>query len=294
MGYAMTNWAEILTDLIRRTSCDLPEDVECRLRACGACEAPGSRAAAIFGTILENTALARAQNTPICQDTGTLTFFFNLPSDGTVRPDELAAAAAAAVREATRQGWLRKNTIESVAGGSVDDNVAAGCPVCHFEFWTNPWCEVSLLQKGGGCENMSAQYSLPDETLGAGRNLEGVRACVLHAAWHAQGQGCAPGILGVCIGADRAGGFLEAKRQLLRPLDDAAEDPTLAALERRLLAEANTLGVGPMGMGGKTTLLAVKLTARTRLPASYFVTVAYMCWACRRRTVRVDGAGTAR
>ncbi len=290
----MTNWAEILTDLIRRTSCDLPEDVERHLRACGACEAPGSRAAAIFGTILENTALARAQNTPICQDTGTLTFFFRLPSDGAVRPDALEAAAAAAVREATRQGWLRKNTIESVTGSSVDDNVAEGCPVCHFDFWANPWCEVSLLQKGGGCENMSAQYSLPDETLGAGRNLEGVRACVLHAAWRAQGQGCAPGILGVCIGADRAGGFLEAKRQLLRPLDDAADDPKLAALERRLLEEANTLGVGPMGMGGKTTLLAVKLTARTRLPASYFVTIAYMCWACRRRTVRVEGAATAR
>jgi fumarate hydratase class I len=287
----MTPWAKILTDLIRRTSCDLPEDVERRIRACCACEASDSRAASILGSILENTALARAQETPICQDTGTLTFLFNLPADGSARPDALEAAAREAVRETTRQGWLRRNTLETIGGGSIDDNVAEGCPVCHFEFGAHPWSEVSLIQKGGGCENMSAQYSLPDEALGAGRNLEGGRKCVLHAVWRAQGQGCAPGILGVCVGADRAGGFLEAKRQLLRPLEDCAPDPRLADLERRLLDEANSLGIGPMGMGGKTTVLAVKLATQTRLPASYFVTVAYMCWACRRRTVRVAADG---
>jgi fumarate hydratase class I len=288
---AMIPWTTILTDLIRRTSCDLPEDVERRLRACRDCETPDSRAASILGTILENTALARAQETPICQDTGTLTFLFDLPADGSARPDALEAAAREAVREATRKGWLRRNTIESLGGGSIDDNVAAGCPVCHFEFGAHPWTEVSLIQKGGGSENMSAQFSLPDEALGAGRDLEGVRACVLQAVWRAQGQGCAPGILGVCVGADRAGGFLEAKRQLLRPLEDCSPDPRLAALERRLLEEANSLGIGPMGMGGRTTVLAVKLAAQTRLPASYFVTVAYMCWACRRRTVRVAADG---
>ncbi|MBM4163167.1 MAG: fumarate hydratase [Lentisphaerae bacterium] len=289
----MTPWTTILTDLIRRTSCDLPEDVERSLRTGRAREASGSRAAAILDTILENTALARAQATPICQDTGTLTFFFDLPDDGSTRPPALEEAAREAVREATRQGWLRRNTIETIGGGSIDDNVAAGSPVCHFEFGAHPWSEVSLMQKGGGCENMSSQYSLPDEALGAGRTLDGVRKCVLHAVWNAQGQGCAPGILGVCVGADRAGGFLEAKRQLLRPLEDCAPDPRLADLERRILDEANTLGIGPMGMGGKTTLLAVKLAAQTRLPASYFVTVAYMCWACRRRTVRVAADGRA-
>ena len=146
------------------------------------------------------------------------------------------------------------------------------------------------MQKGGGSENMSAQFSLPDEELGAGRDLEGVRKCLLHAVWRAQGFGCAPGVLGVCVGSDRAEGFLVAKRQLLRQLNDAAPEPELAALERRVLAEANRLGIGPMGMGGRTTLLGVKIAARTRLPASYFVTVAYLCWACRRRGVRVtDG-----
>lgn len=287
-GKRMTNWTELLTDLIRRTSCDLPEDVERSIRAYGATEAQNSHAAAICATILENAALARTQNTPICQDTGTLSFFFKLPTDGSVRPDVMETVAREAVRAATRQGWLRRNTIETVSGVSIDDNVAPGCPDCHFAFWDFPRVEVSLLQKGGGCENMSAQYSLPDASLNAARDLDGVHACILHAVWRAQGLGCAPGILGVCIGADRAGGYLEAKRQLLRPLDDTAADPELAALEKRLLAESATLGIGPMGMGGRTTLLAVKLAARPRLPASYFVSIAYMCWACRRRTITCD------
>ena len=143
------------------------------------------------------------------------------------------------------------------------------------------------MQKGGGSENMSCQFSLPDDELEAGRDLEGVRRCILQAVWRAQGFGCAPGLLGVCVGSDRAEGFLAAKRQLLRPLGDVSPEPELAALERRALEEANALGIGPMGLGGKTTLLGVKIAARPRLPASYFVTVAYMCWACRRRGVRV-------
>ena len=198
---------------------------------------------------------------------------------------------ANAILYATTIGWLRKNTIDSLSGRSIDDNVADGAPVCHFEQSDRDDVEVWLLQKGGGSENMSRQYSLPDSVIGAGRDLDGVRKCLLDAVWRTQGFGCAPGVLGVCIGADRAEGFLQAKKQLLRPLDDVSDNPQLAELERRVLAEANSLGIGPMGMGGKTTLLGVKVTSRTRLPASFFVTVAYLCWACRRRGIVVDANG---
>lgn len=129
---------------------------------------------------------------------------------------------------------------------------------------------------------MSRQYSLPDRELGAGRDFDGVRKCVLDAVRRAQGYGCAPGFLGVCIGGDRASGYEFAKEQLLRAMDDVNEEPALAKLEKRILREANELGIGPMGLGGKTTLLGVKFGVRPRLPASYFVTVAYMCWAARR------------
>jgi fumarate hydratase class I len=303
------NWTDTLTELIRRTTSDLPDDVEAALCAAAKAEPAGSQAALLLGAISDNTRLARRQSTPLCQDTGTLTFFWRVPPGTDTHV--LEQSAREAVRAATASGWLRQNTIESLSGNSVATNVAEGSPVCHFEQGpegrdqraevsvptadrrspTSGPIEVWLMQKGGGSENMSAQYSLPCEIDGspAGRDLGGVRACVLHAAWQAQGFGCAPGILGVCVGSDRAEGFLTAKRQLLRPLADASPVPELAALERRLLAEANTLGVGPMGMGGQTTLLGVKIAARTRLPASYFVTVAYMCWACRRRGVRVAG-----
>jgi fumarate hydratase class I len=302
------NWTDTLAELIRRTTSDLPVDVESALRVAETAEAPGSQAALLLHALVENTRLARRQSSPLCQDTGVLTFYWKVLSGTDTRA--LEQAACEAVKVATAKGWLRRNTIEVLSGRSVDTNVAEGFPACHFEqvalgeglspgegqpagvgegACSREGAEVWLMQKGGGCENMSAQFSLPDESIGAGRDWAGVRACLLQAVWRAQGFGCAPGILGACIGSDRAEGFFVAKRQLLRPLGDVSPEPALAALERRVLAEANQLGVGPMGMGGQTTLLGVKLAARARLPASYFVTVAYMCWACRRRGVRVAG-----
>ena len=188
-----------------------------------------------------------------------------------------------AVAIATANGWLRKNTIDSVTGRSYDDNCAEVAPVVHYVAGHEG--KVTLLMKGGGSENMSRQYSLPDASLGAGRDLEGVGKCVLDAVHKAQGFGCAPGVLGVCIGGDRATGYETAKMQLLRSLDDKAGDAALRKLEDRILKDANSLGIGPMGLGGRTTLLGVKIAARSRVPASFFVTVAYMCWALRRKTV---------
>ena len=277
---------DTLLDLVRRASCVLPEDIRAALERAQGVEAPTSSACATLKTLCGNCALAQAQSTPLCQATGTLTFFWTLPPGMAQAP--LKAAAAEAVREATKRGWLRKNTIDALSGRSIDDNVGEGIPVHHFEEGPEG-CEptVTLLMKGGGSENMSRQYSLPDSRLGAGRDLRGVRACVLDAVHAIQGQGCAPGILGICIGADRAEGYAVAKQQLLRRLDDASPVPELADLERTLLAEANTLGIGPMGLGGKTTLLGVKIASRTRLPASFFVTIAYGCWACRRQSAKL-------
>lgn len=283
------NTIETLTELIRRTTSDLPADIKCALRRAVNAEAPGSHAGRMLESMLENTELAQHDSTPLCQDTGTLTLFWRVPEGTDTAP--LQQAAEAAVRQATENGWLRKNTIESLSGQSIDSNVARGTPECCFMQEPRDDIELWLLQKGGGCENMSSQYSLPDEELGAGRDLAGVRLCLLKATHSAQGFGCAPGVLGVCIGSDRAGGYKVAKEQLLRLLDDQAEEPELAALEKQVLAEANQLGIGPMGLGGRTTLLGVKIAVRSRLPASFFVTVAYMCWACRRSGVRLSADG---
>lgn len=281
-------WSASVLELIRRASTTLPDDVYSALMAAGA-NAEVPRAASILASLCRNADIARANSTPMCQDTGTLTFWIETPYD--FPRGKLRKAVASAVVSATRMGYLRQNTIKPVDGASVPDNVADGAPTIHFEDSEEiEFVRVSLLMKGGGCENVSTQYSLPDATIGAGRDLQGVRTCVLHAVWRAQGMGCAPGILGVCIGGDRAEGYARAKRQLMRPLGDSSDDITLAQLERKLLEEANTLEIGPMGLGGKTTLLGVKLCGASRLPASFFVTVAYSCWACRRASMVIDVA----
>jgi len=267
-----------IANLIRRTSSTLPEDALGALKMAYRREEKGSSAKMILGTILENAKVAAVAGTPLCQDTGTLTFFV----DERLRRKATSEAFAKAVALATEKGWLRRNTIDSIIGASIDSNVCPGAPVVHYcRPETDKPC-IRLLMKGGGSENMSVQFSLPDASLSAGRDLDGVRKAVLSAVVRAQGYGCAPGILGVCIGGDRACGYEEAKHQLLRNISDVNPDPHLSRLERRILKEANSLGIGPMGLGGKTTLLAVKIGARPRLPASFFVTVAYLCWAARR------------
>ena len=271
---------ERLAGFIQQTSSSLPEDAEQALRKAARREAKGSSARMILDTLLDNVKVARTAGTPVCQDTGTLTFFVEERLRRRVTPAVLGKAVALA----TERGWLRRNTNDPVTGRSIDTNVCPGAPVVHYVDGDGEG-RISLLMKGGGSENMSCQMSLPDAGIGAGRDLEGVRRAVLSAVHRAQGYGCAPGILGVCIGGDRASGFEEAKLQLLRGLEDSNPDPALARLERRILRDANTLGIGPMGLGGKTTLLAVKIGARPRVPASFFVTVAYLCWAARRRSI---------
>ncbi len=277
---------EKIAGLIAETSSSLPKDVEKALVAALRREERGGSAAVVLRTILDNVATARRGGSPLCQDTGTLAFYV----DESLRRKVTPAVIKKAVALATKRGALRKNCIDSVSGKSYDDNCADGAPVIHYVDWMEKGC-VELVLKGGGSENMSRQYSLPDSALGAGRDLAGVRKCILDAVVKAQGYGCAPGILGVCIGGDRATAYEVAKEQLLRPLGKEGDsaDPTLRRLERQVLKDANSLGIGPMGLGGKTTLLGVRIASRPRVPASFFVTVAYMCWACRRKVEKLKG-----
>ena len=276
-----------IAELIRKTSSTLPSDALKALKTAARREATGSSARMVLNTLVRNAAFAAQKGTPMCQDTGTLTFFVDERLRRVVTPDVVKRAVA----QATEKGWLRRNTIDSVSGRSIDTNVCAGAPVIHYVAGRGKMPAVTLLMKGGGSENMSRQYSLPDASLGAGRDMEGVRKCILDAVHRAQGYGCAPGILGVCIGGDRAGGYEEAKHQLLRKLDDRNRSAELARLEARALKESNALRIGPMGLGGKTTLLGVKIGSRPRVPASFFVTIAYLCWAARRRTMRISCEG---
>jgi fumarate hydratase class I len=283
-----------LLELITETSTNLPPDVRAAMSLAAGMETPGSKADQAFSIIAGNVDTANNGVDPICQDTGMPTFFIRTPVG--VSQLEVAAAVRASIAEATRRGKLRPNSVDSLTGTNSGNNLGPGTPVIHFEQWEEDDIEIRLILKGGGCENMNAQYSLPCELdrLGrADRNIEGVRKCILHAVWRAQGLGCAPGALGVCIGSDRAHGYELAKVQLLRTLDDVNPNPELAALEQRIMDEANRLGVGPMGFGGKVSLIGCKIEAANRLPASFFVSIAYDCWAFRRLGIRVDAASGA-
>src|SRR6187399_390434 len=277
-----------MLELIRRTSAFLPPDVENVIQFQRKLEASGSKADFALELVAQNIGLAKAKSLPICQDTGTINFFFHTPKN--VDQLELEELCKDAVKEATAKGYLRQNSVDSVDGTNTGDNLGPGSPVFHWEQKRESSIDVRLILKGGGCENMSAQYSLPMEIQGkrADRTLEGVRACILDAVWKAQGKGCGPGFLGVAIGGDRASGYDFAKRQLLRNVDDMSPDPVLAELENRIMKEANTFDIGPMGFSGKFTVGCCKVGKLNRLPASFFVSVAYMCWAYRRRGAVLD------
>jgi len=279
-----------VVSLIVRTSTDLPPDVRSAMKGAASHEVPGTQSAQALAIIAENVDLAVEDEGAICQDTGMPTFEVKTPvgANQIVMRKQIREAIA----EATRRGKLRPNSVDSITGENSGDNVGPGTPVVHFDQWENDdEIEIKLILKGGGCENMNAQYSLPAElpNLGrADRSLAGVRKCILHAVWNAQGKGCAPGAIGVCVGGDRTSGYQAAKEQLFRTLDDVNADPRLAELEASIMGEVNKLGIGTMGFGGRVSLIGCKITAQNRLPASFFVSVAYNCWAFRRLGVVLD------
>jgi fumarate hydratase, class I len=271
-----------ILELIRLASTDLPADVEAALQQATQQEEMGSAARGALETILKNVELSRQNSTPICQDTGTPIFYVYHPVGWSTR--QLRTQIETAVAEATHLSYLRPNSVDSLTGKNSGDNLGGKhFPSLHFEEVESDTLSIELMLKGGGCENVGAQYALPDSRLGAGRDLAGVRKTVLDAVHKAQGKGCAPGILGVAIGGDRGSSYLASKEVLYRSLDEANPNSELEQLEERLTTEANELGIGPMGFGGKTTLLGTQITSLNRLPASFFVSVSYMCWAYRRR-----------
>src|SRR5216684_5737301 len=269
-----------ILELIRRTSAEIPDDVQAAILNALKREKKGTLAESALKIIDRNIRLAKQKSQPICQDTGSIIFYVDCP----VGFDQTAFEewTKEAVRLATKKGYLRQNSVDSLTGVNDGTNIGPGAPSVHFHQHRGPEVKVRLILKGGGCENVGAQYSLPNEKLQANRDLDGCRRVILDAVLQAQGKGCGPGILGVCIGGDRATGYEFSKRQLLRALDDHNENPELDKLEQDIVGTANKLGIGPMGFGGKTTLLGVKICAMNRLPASFFVSVSYMCWAYRR------------
>lgn len=287
----LPSFFDSVLQLIVRTSTDLPPDVRAAMRTAYNAEPSGTAAKQALTIIAQNIDLAVDNEGAICQDTGMPTFEVKVPVGA--NQIWMRQQIREAVAEATRRGKLRPNSVDSITGENSGNNLGPGTPIIHFDQWERAEIEIRLILKGGGCENTNAQYALPVDLphLGrADRSLEGVRKCILHAVWQAQGKGCSPGAVGVCIGGDRTSGYTHAKEQLFRTLDDVNPDPRLAELEANIMRTVNDLEIGPMGFGGKVTLIGCKIGALNRLPASFFVSVAYDCWAFRRLGVVLNAA----
>ncbi|MDD5167354.1 MAG: fumarate hydratase [Syntrophales bacterium] len=284
----MKELTENIVELVRLASTDLPADVEDSLRRAVSEEREGSAAHGALKTILKNVEISRNQATPVCQDTGTPIFYVSLPVGLSLQ--NVRQQVDTAIAQATRLSYLRPNAVNALTDKNTGNNVGDEFfPVIHVRESKDERLTMDIILKGGGSENVGIQYSIPYAPLKAGRDLDGVRRCVLDAVYKAQGQGCSPAILGVAIGGDRGSGYEASKEVLLRKITDVNPDPALRELEDRITCEANQLGIGPMGFGGKTTVLATKIASLHRLPACYYVTVTYMCWACRRRRMIVEG-----
>ncbi|MEK5029703.1 fumarate hydratase [Paenibacillus sp. FSL M7-1046] len=287
----MQHFEDSIYNLIVETSTNLPGDVRRAVAKGRALEDRATRSGLALTTIAQNIGMAELQVSPICQDTGMPTFIIHTPVG--VNQIEMKKDIHSAIVRATQNGKLRPNSVDSLTGENSGDNLGAGTPVIHFEQWEEEGVDVRLILKGGGCENKNIQYSLPAELEGlgkAGRDLDGIRKCILHAVYQAQGQGCSAGFIGVGIGGDRTTGYELAKKQLFRKVEDINPVEDLGKLEEYIMENANKLGIGTMGFGGEVTLLGCKVGVMNRLPASFFVSVAYNCWAFRRQGVLVDPA----
>jgi fumarate hydratase class I len=267
-------------ELVRKAATSLPRDVEDALRK--ACEAEPSESPSreALQFILENVLIARTEGKPLCQDTGTPVFYVRAPKELGFR--SIRESIVEGVREATRAVPLRPNAVDILTEKNTGDNTGEGIPEFYFEQTEEGNLIIDLSLRGAGSENSGASYRLPDERLGAERDLEGVRRCVLDAVHSAQGRGCPPYTVGVGIAGTRLMAAGLSRMALMRKLEDRARADAIRDLEDSLLSEINLLGIGALGLGGGCTALSVKINHAHRHTGSYFVDVSLACWANRR------------
>lgn len=274
----MMNLQDAILELYRKAAAVLASDIEDALRF--SYQKEKSTAKHALSVILKNIQLSKKTGRPLCQDTGVPVFFIKVPLG--ISSLYLKNEIIGATRIATKTIPLRANAVDILTEKNSGDNTGSGFPVFYFEETREKKIIIDLMLKGAGSENIGQLYKLPVEDLKAERDLSGVRKCVIDAVYKAQGKGCPPYIIGVGIGAARDQVTRLSKEQLLRKLGDMNKHKTLSEFEKALLKDINMLGIGPLGLGGNTTALGVKISVNHRHPASYFVDVSISCWADRR------------
>jgi fumarate hydratase subunit alpha len=277
---------QALMQALQQAATTLPPDVHAALRAARERET-SSLGAAQLDAILENVEVAGNGAIPMCQDTGVQTFFVEA---GVRSPflSELTGWMETAVRKATTEIPLRPNTVDPFTGANPGDNSGVMMPLITWDLVDRDDVLITLLPKGGGSENMSALKMLPP-----GVGLKGIKKAVVEHIVSCGGKPCPPTIVGIGIGGGADVAMKLGKKAVLRPIGTQNPVSQAAALERELLDLLNRTGVGPMGVGGRTTCLAVHVEFAHRHPASLPLGILVQCWADRRAQVRLSADGTA-
>ncbi len=274
-----------LVSALRRAAIQLPSDVVCALKEAEASES-APRAKAELATIQAALGVACADSAPLCQDTGVPTFFVQAGEQSPHLP-LLREAIGEAVARATREVPLRPNSVDPFSGRNPGDNSGLGLPRVDWELVAGDEIRIHVLLRGGGSENMSLLRMLTP-----GEGLAGVKRAVVDHVVACAGNPCPPTVIGVGIGGGASVSLHLAERALLRRIGERHLEAQVAHLEQELLTLVNGTGVGPMGLGGRTTALDVHVEVAFRHPASFPVGILLQCWAARRTSVLVRADGT--
>jgi len=266
---------ETVYRLFREAVTSIPEDVTLALKKAYLRE-EDELALLNLKAILDNIEMARKGDVPVCQDTGLPIVFVRL---GDVRVENLYEAVAEGVRRATMEVPLRPNVVDPLSRDNTGTNTGHLIPQIDVELADTDSLEITVMPKGFGSENNNAlMMGLP------GDGIEGVKDFVVRTVLAAGGKPCPPVIVGVGIGGSSDLAMKLAKKALLGRVGERNPDETLAALEEDILESINDSGIGPMGMGGKTTALDVKIKTAHTHTAGLPVGVCIQCWAARRST----------
>ena len=276
---------DVAFNLIKQAVIYLPEDVKKALKRAYDEETSQSGKTQLKA-ILDNIELAEKYKAPICQDTGTIIFYIQAGA-GVKHLDKIEEALTRATRKATKEIPLRPNAVDPLTQKNSGDNTGRFIPYINWEIVPGNNLELTVMTKGGGSENVCTTGMLVP-----GEGINGLKKFVIETVIKAGSQPCPPTILGVAMGGGADIAMKLAKKALLRPLDQPNPNPEIAKLEKELYEAANMTGIGPMGLGGKTTVLGVHVEYAFRHPASFPAAVAFNCWAARRATARIHADGS--
>jgi fumarate hydratase subunit alpha len=272
-------------NILKQAVIYLPEDVKQALKKAYA-EETSETGKTQLKAILDNIELAEKYQAPICQDTGTIIFYIKAGSE-VKGLEKIEEALVNATRRATKEVPLRPNAVNPFTQKNSGDNTGRFIPFLNWEIVPGNSLEITVMTKGGGSENVCVSGMLVP-----GEGIKGLKRFVVEAVMKAGAKPCPPNILGIAIGGGADISMKLAKKALLRPLSKPNPDPEIAKLEKEILEAVNMTGIGPMGLGGKTTILGVNIEYAYRHPASFPAAVAFNCWAARRASARINADGT--